>query len=521
MRILSLLLKRVQFPGNNSRPLPSMGEPGKMPGRLLAALVLFCTIGAASLAQEPAPRYEMIDCPEIVFWMAYDEIDAVSCGMLHVPADRALGADSPMLQLFVLRLAALHDRGNAPIVHLEGGPGGAASSSLEDSLFSALRIEHELILIDQRGTGLSLPSLNCPEKDEATSEDPLAECRARLVESGIDLTAFNTAANARDVHDLLVALDLPTANIYGISYGTRLALALARDFPGRLRAIILDGVSPPQARVITEQAANGNLAFEQLFADCAASPTCSGAYPDLRERFDQVIDRLSEEPAEIIDLQSGEATMMNSDIWVNAIFALLYDTNRLPWLPALISAHAAGEYDFQPPVPDEMALPDEADMDVQLPDFLVNYDDDSEGMHYSVICAEDVPFDRADDVIAAGAQLPPRIDAALTKASLQTFDLCRVWNVPAADASTKQPVVSDIPTLLFSGAYDPITPPAWAEAAAQSLSASWHLVFPAAGHGALGSSDCADQIALDFFNQPTVAPNSSCIEALRPPDFQS
>lgn len=472
-------------------------------------------------AQDISSHYEVSDCPEIVFWMAYDEIDAVSCGVLHVPADRAMGADSPMLQLFVLWLAALHDRGNAPVVYLEGGPGGAASASLEDLLGSALRTEHELILIDQRGTGLSLPSLNCPE-DEATNEDPLAACRARLVAVGIDLAAFNSAANAHDVQDLLTALDLPVANVYGISYGTRLALTLARDFPQRLRAIILDGVYPPQAQVLIDQAANGNLAFERMFADCAASPACSQAYPDLRDSFGHVIDTLSQEPADIVDLQSGEPTWMDGEVWANFVFGLLYDTSLLPWLPAMISAHAAGEYDYEPPMSDEMLPADEVELDdTPLPDFLLNYDDDSEGMYYSVICAEDVPFDRADDVIAAGAQLPPRIDAALTKASLQAFDDCRVWDVPAADASQKLPVVSDIPTLLFSGAYDPITPPAWAEAAAQSLSASWHVVFPAAGHGALGSSDCADRIALAFLSQPNAQPDSSCLEALEPPDFQS
>jgi len=482
---------------------------------LFIMLALLATLPAS--AQDNSPHYEVSDCPEIVLRMAYEKVDAVSCGLLHVPEDRTAGEDSPMLQLFVIRIAIipiLHQR-NAPIVYLEGGPGVAASASLEELLSSTLRFDHELILIDQRGTGLSLPSLNCPEIDEATSEDPLAECRARLVETGIDLAAYNSAANAHDVQDLLTALDLPAANVYGVSYGTRLALTLARDFPQRLRAIILDGVSPPQAQALAEQAANGNRAFEQLFADCAASPQCSQAYPDLRDSFNHVIDTLNQEPAEIAHLQSFEATWMDGEAWINTVFDLLYKTSLLPGLPAMISAHAAGEYRYE-----EHLLTD-AKLDLLLPDSRLKYDDYSEGMYYSVICAEDVPFERADDVIAAGAQLPPRIDAVLTKAVMQTFDHCHVWDVPAADASEKLPVVSDIPALLFSGAYDPITPPAWAEAAAQSLSNSWHFVFPAAGHGALGSSDCADWLALQFLAQPSAGPDGSCIEELRPPDFHS
>ena len=371
-------------------------------------------------------------------------------------------------------------------------------------------------MIDQRGTGLSRPSLNCPEISEANSRSSLAACRARLLAAGIDLADFNTAANAHDVHDLLTALDLPVVNVYGLSYGTRLALILVRDFPQRLRALILDGVFPPQAQVLTDQATNGARAFEQLFADCAADPRCRDAYPGLRDSFHQLIEKLSHEPAEITLLQSGEATRMDGEVWVNYVFGLLYDTSLLPWLPAMISAHAAGGYDYFPPMP-----LDAQSNDPPPADFLLDYDDDSEGLHYSVICAEDVAFDRADDVIAAGAELPPRFDSAFTQAALQTIDLCRVWDVPAADASHKLPVVSDIPTLLLSGAYDPITPPGWAEAAAQSLSASWHVVFPAVGHGALGSSDCADQIARSFLRQPTAQPDGSCVEALHPPAFHS
>ena len=455
-----------------------------------------------------------------MLWLAYEDLDAVSCGTLHVPEKRADGAGGAMLQLFVLRLAAQQARGNAAVVVLAGGPGDAASASLADMLGSALRTEHELILIDQRGTGLSQPSLNCPEFASASSENPLMDCRARLVAAGIDLAAFNTAANAQDVHDLLIALGLPTVHIYGLSYGARLALALARDFPQRLRALILDGVSPPQAQLLVEQASNGQRAFEQLFADCAASPRCAQAYPDLRDSFAQVIDNLRQLPAEIVHWQSGEATWMDGEIWVNYVFGLFYDARLLPWLPALISAHAAGDYDFFPRELGEKASQTAAAPALQLPDFAMRFDEHSEGLYYSVICAEAAPFASADAVNAAGEQLSAHIDAALTRASLQTIADCRVWDVPAAPAKQMRPVVSDIPTLLFSGAYDPITPPNWAEQAAQSLGTSWRFVFPDTGHGALDKQVCARQIALTFLRQPTAGPQSDCIEALRPPDFQ-
>ncbi|MYE78927.1 MAG: alpha/beta hydrolase [Chloroflexi bacterium] len=473
---------------------------------------------ALASAQDNHPHYEASDCPEIALWMASAELGAIRCGLLHVREDRAAGGGSAMLRLFVLRLAAQNERGNAPIVYLAGGPGGAASAALEGLLSSALRSEHEIILIDQRGAGLSQPALNCPEIDAGASENPLAACRARLLAAGIDLAAYNTSNSAQDINELLIALDLPTANIYGISYGARLALTMARDFPQRLGAMILDGVSPPQAQLLTEQAVNGNRAFERLFADCAADPACRQAYPNLRASFNQVIDRLNQAPAEIAHLRSGAATWMDGEIWVNYLFDLLYDTSLLAWLPAMIRAHAAGDYGFAPPEMASLAKPESA---LQLPDFALQYDADSEGLYYSIICAEAVPFESAEGLLAAGARLPPRTAAALSNAALQLLADCELWGLPAAAASHKRPVISAIPTLLFSGAYDPVSPPAWAVAAAQGLETSWRFVLPDTGHGALGNSDCADTIALEFLRQPTQEPASDCLEALRPPVFRS
>ncbi|MCY4145592.1 MAG: alpha/beta fold hydrolase, partial [Chloroflexi bacterium] len=195
-----------------------------------ALCLLTCLFGllrsAPVFSQGALPNYEVGACPEIVLWMAFLEVDLLSCGYLHVLEDRAAGEDSARLRLFVLRLAAQIQRDNPPVIYLAGGPGDAASASLGDLLGSPLRTWNELILIDQRGTGFSQPSLNCAENDEMTSEDSLATCRARMLAAGINLAAYHTVASAQDVQDLLIALDLPVANIYGISYGTRLALTL-------------------------------------------------------------------------------------------------------------------------------------------------------------------------------------------------------------------------------------------------------------------------------------------------------
>ena len=494
-------------------------SPGAIVGNpLIPVLLLLCLTGQAA-AQAHRPQYEARDCRDYAPWLLAAAPGAVRCGALHVPENRETDADGRILELFVLRISPVTEAGKAPIVYLEGGPGGAASASAVHLLGSALRRENELILIDQRGTGLSQPSLNCPESDDAEAAGgelaALQHCRNRLLVEGIDLRAYNSAANAHDVHDLLVALDIDQANIYGISYGTRLALTLARDFPFRLRALALDGVSPPQARIVSEQAANATRAFERLFADCAASAACASAYPNLRETFYATVDALNDAPAEILDWHSDEAREMDGHDWIDYFFDLFYDSDVLPYLPAFIAAHADGDFFYDPaPLADE----DEDDW-VEMPVELDEVDDDSEGMYYSLTCADEVAFDSYEAAAAAGQALEARMDESLTAAALWLLEDCRLWNVPASPARENLAVVSDIPTLLLSGAYDPITPPAWGALAAQTLSQSWHYVFPAAAHGVLDSHPCADSLLRSFLDEPTARPDDACVAALPPPDF--
>ncbi len=485
----------------------------------ILALLLLPLLLSLTPAQAQS-RYEARDCAEIAAWLLEVDSEAYSCGLLHVPENRRNGAYGRMLELFVVRVAPVYDMGNPPVIYLDGGPGGAASAAAWDVLESALRQENELILIDQRGTGYSKPSLNCPEMDEAAEAGgdsaALQHCRNRLLVEGIDLSAYNSANNAWDVQDLLVAMDIDAANIYGISYGTRLALTLARDFPARLRALILDGVYPPQAQLVSEQGKNGQGAFDQLFKDCANSPACASAYPNLREQFNATVDKLNESPAEVLDWNTYEEREMDGVEWINYFFSLLYDSTVLPYLPAFIAAHADGDFHNDlAPFPGE----DESDDWVEIPTEFEELDSDSEGMFHSVTCADEVAFDTYEAALEAGKELEPRMDQALTTAAIWLLDSCDLWNVPASHPREANAVHSDIPALLLSGAYDPITPGEWGALAARTLSGGWHYVFPAAGHGVLGSHACADLLLRSFLDDPTARPDDDCVDALRPPDF--
>lgn len=560
--------------------------------RLILCLLFFFSSLLIS-AQDYQPEVEDYDCP---YWMDVlaDGI-RIECGSLYVPENRDDIDNSYELDLFYVIISAENANNNPPIVYLEGGPGGAASYGFEAWLETRLRDNYDIILIDQRGTGLSYPSLNCYEYDDI--EDYLEPCLERLLDEGIDLEAYNSASNAHDIHDLLVALDIPQATIYGTSYGTRLALTMMRDHPERIHSVILDAVYPPHIDFFVEQAINGNQAFEQLFVDCEANPSCNRAYPDLRQTFYETVTRLNKNPAGVMDLDSGEMLTTTGDDFVGEIFALLYETGMLQYLPSLIYAIYDGEYDYDPLFEVELAKfeaeldaglpiqPDELDLIameyleiddvdelydyyaelsddefdalfVEVDDFdyyttfqeyfdfdslsetldyldLLDddeyyeleieifgyYDDDSEGMYQSVECYDETHFNDVPTVLERSAQVPTEIYDGLMVGILDTFDECSLWLEETAPAIENLPVSSDIPTLIFSGLYDPVTPAHWGKQAQTYLNHSWHYVFPNVGHGAIDVEPCATDIALSFLQNPSAEPAHACLDNVSPPDF--
>ena len=176
-----------------------------------------------------------------------------------------------------LAVAIIHAGGvrprTDPILYLEGGPGGSALADPDYWLESLLHTSRDIILLDQRGTGFSLPSLDCPETDAYTKEEDYGydsmvaaatACRDRLTLDGVDLAQYNSANSAADVEDLRLALGIDKWNLYGVSYGTRLALTVMRYFPAGVRSVVLDSVYPPNVKGYTEDPANSIAAIEKL-----------------------------------------------------------------------------------------------------------------------------------------------------------------------------------------------------------------------------------------------------------------
>lgn len=481
---------------------------------LLSGLLLAAALTGAAAAQDATdvPRFEPDAC-----LFPLPEAHEVECGYLVVPEDRA-NPDSPQIRLAVAVFRSNNpDKAPDPLIYLEGGPGGSAlkaSAPAFEQVFAPYARYRDVILLDQRGVGFSQPALDCPEfysyyveslagdltvdEDVAQVVDAMAACSSRLAASGTSLAAYNSAASAADLADLAATLDYEQVNLLGSSYGVRLALTTMRDRPTLVRSAVLAGVFPPQVSLAADMPANLNRALSALFAACAADADCAAAYPDLENRFYELGERLNAEPASmtIIDpvAQAPVSALINGDELYSAIFRMLYGTDLLPLLPQGIAAAYDGDYN---------ALANYLLLNLASETIV------SRGMYFSVQCAEDVAFD-APDALEASIAAYPQFETYLRRGG-DFGAVCAVWESGSADPVENEPVSSDVPALLISGEYDPVTPPAWGELAAETLPNSVHVVIPNASHDAF-TTDCATELAVAFLNDPAAELDTACAE---------
>jgi pimeloyl-ACP methyl ester carboxylesterase len=446
------------------------------------------------------------------------------CGYLLVPENRARPG-SPTIRLAV---AIFPSRSASPapdpVIYLSGGPGSSALE-LAGYMFrqglDPLLETRDLIFFDQRGTGYSEPVLDCPERQQeagrllagglSASEkeqvivDAFQRCRDRLSAGGIDLTAYTSAAIAADVDDLRRALGYAQVNLYGVSYGTRLALTVMRDFPRLVRSVVLDSTLPPQVNLYTSLAPNAERAFDVLFDRCAANASCGAAYPDLKTVFYDLVDRLNADPLPVIVRSGGVdfEVLVDGGLLVDVLFVGLYNPPVIATMPQMIYNMNQGDPSI-------------------LQERLGLYFDPSTalGMQMSVICAEELPFGSPEEAFSLAEGLQPQIAGFFPGSIQPLFAVCQMWGAAAPDPRENQAVSSDIPTLILAGEFDPVTPPDWGRMAAASLTRSYFYEFPANGHWVTRSSPCALSMMFAFLEDPGQAPRDGCITEIGELDFQ-
>ncbi len=444
--------------------------------------------------------------------------DNVECGILSVPENRSV-AGSRLIELAIVVIRAENPQAD-PVIYLEGGPGGSAVLGFESDPEGWLEydFDRDLIFLDQRGTGLSWPSLNCPELEDidfySSAVNPELDaniaCRDRLLSEGIDLTAYNTAENASDVEALRQALGYDQFNLYGISYGTRLAMAVMRDYPTNIRSVVLDSPFPPNADVIGEEVLYSYARVQDMFNACAADDWCNEDYGDLQSTYLEVVAELDANP---VQTEYGE---IFGDSLSNLIYQVMFAGEGIDLLPRVI--HDAANGDFE-----TFGLAQELAGDGSGASRLYQDEslEDSEGMYATVMCHDEFVFGDIDAAEAIVTQtLPEELHAGMFYSGTQNqYDICQVWQAGAAAPREDAAVVSDIPTLVLVGAYDPATPPEWAELAVETLSNGYLIEIPNRGHALTSGLTCSTEMMTAFINNPNGAPDQSCIADLPPLEF--
>ena len=434
---------------------------------------------------------------------------SAQCGVLTVPEDPANPAGR-QIDLFVARLPALNGTPEPdPLVLISGGP-GQATTSLYLALrgaFQPLRRDRDIILLDQRGTGRST-RLTCPAADAQDLEtaDPdelrelVADCLASL--DG-DPRYYTTSVAVGDLEKLREILGVPEWNIYGISYGTRVAQHYLRRYPEHTRALILDGVAPAELALGPAIAANAQIALDRILSRCANEEMCAEEFPELEQQLTIVSARLAVEPLNVPmpDPLTGETGIRTlSGRHLQTVIRLMsYAAPTTALLPLLLSEARDGNY--APLAAQAYMMIGELEESISFP------------MHNSVVCTEDVPFYETADMDG----LEETYLGTTIVDALQT--VCSVWPIGVRDDDLKDPLESTLPVLLLSGESDPVTPPAYGEQVLENLPNARHLIGPGQGHG-LAAIGCVPNLMRLFLQD--LAPlelDAACLDRETPTPF--
>lgn len=430
--------------------------------------------------------------------------EALRCIRLAVPLDHH--APGATLNLHVTVAPALRESARRdPLFLLAGGPGEAGSDlvPLLNTTFRKVRATRDIVLIDQRGTGLS-GKLDCkPGKnaETATEDQLLDQTRACIKGLNKPFNLYTTEQAARDIEAVRGALGYGPINVWGGSYGSRLAQAYARLFPASVRALVLDGVAAPD-QVVPAGAHDAQAALDALFKQCADDTACANAFPGLRNEFQALAARLAATPASLSlpDPRTAETSKidMTSMRFVGTVQNILYsqaDSRRLPFL-----IHSAYQDRWQPFIARSNVARDFAAEGPAMP------------LHLAVVCAEDFP------------RLTPQLLEEDTKASflsaaqvMRIGKMCEAMAVPAVPY--KEPAMITAPVLLLSGALDPVTPPRRAETARKYMKNAQHLIVKNGGH-IVSPLGCGPRLLREFLDQPGAPVKAGCLNDIPAPTFQ-
>jgi pimeloyl-ACP methyl ester carboxylesterase len=436
------------------------------------------------------------------------------CGRFVTPENPAQ-PEGRKIELFVARVPAISfNKKPDPLFLIAGGPGTSAVDLYTSSSgpFDRVRRDRDIILLDQRGTGRS-HRLDCQygNQDLFTRVEDVqvagenAKCRAEL-EKTSDLRQYTTSIAVQDLDNVRRALGYQSINLFGNSYGTRVAQHYARRYPKSTRTLILDGVLDPEVVLGPAIALDAEDALTRILKRCSADTACAKAFTDPAADYRALRARLTAKPEPTMVSEAATGRPIRFEFTTRHLSAVLrfasYNDDQAALLP--LSLHMATHEDNFTPLASQFRV------FAHSLEAAFAY-----GMHNSVACSEDTPL------IDAGKLDLPALDATHmgSEQVQQLIEGCREWPRGVVDADLHAPLKSAAAALLLSGADDPVTPPQYATRAQKAFADSAHVIVAGHGHGQFGAP-CVDRIMAMFINAGTAKGlDTSCTGKLKPMPF--
>ncbi|MDO8211828.1 alpha/beta fold hydrolase [Conexibacter sp. CPCC 206217] len=452
------------------------------------ALAVLCTFAAGA----SAAKLDLQRCSRA-------KHDPTRCGRLSVPLDRSGGVRG-RVSLKVRVLPSRTRRANGTIFALAGGPGQAAAPLIMPiaQMLGPVLKTRRLVAFDQRGTGgsgrLSCPGLARTVTDAAV-ERAVAGCAKRLGERRI---AYTSAASVEDIEAVRAALGIDTIVIYGVSYGTKVALDYAARHPQHVSRLVLDSLLLPSGsdpfmrttiasipRVLKQLCADRGCRFtrdptadlQRLVARIARNGPLHGIRYDGRG----VGRRIAIRREDLLSLlMAGDFDPLSRALFPGAVRAALDGDTAL--LARLLGADGGADLD---PVSDSQAL------------FVATSCEDG-GVPWPAGTPRD---ERAAATRAALLTIPQRDLAPFDRATLARSQIgyCAGW--PESPIAQPTAPLPDLPTLILSGDDDLRTPRSDALTLVAQMPSAQLVTVPEAGHSVLGAdvSGCAAKALRRFF----------------------
>lgn len=452
--------------------------------------LLMLGVAAALAGSAPvspaAPRFEPKAC-------AAPALPRAACGSVEVPEDRTR-PDGRRIALNVIVLKPTEPAKLPPLFDIDGGPGLPSTKNLGFYAENGVARARDVVLVDQRGTGGS-NALLCPRLPSGPAVpmlplDAVADCRKSL-SAKADLRFYGTREAVADLDDVRRALGYRQIDLFGLSYGTTVALRYMHRYPGAVRAAVLMGVAPPDVLPPQHHAVSAQRTLTAIFADCAAQPACHAAFPDLPAALARARSQARRPGAGLSD-----------ELLMERLRALMYQPAGRARLPVLIERAAAGDVSELLKKPAENMASLVAD-----------------GMFLAVTCGESFPLMDFDAALAASRRTSFG-DYRLRRQKAA----CADWPIVARDPDhLALPTQTDAAVLLVSGEFDPVTPPDFAESIRGKLRRARHVVIPDGGHipdGVSGLESCLDPLMIAFLDHADPARlDITCVGAMKGPPY--